>query len=204
MKLLVAVPYIHKDIDPPCLESVEALDKLGMSWDFHVRTGYGVDMQRNRIAAMALSQGYDWLLAVDSDVGLPPDALANLIEHDADVCMGWYLNRHDHGDSERTCLYAQTHGWEYYRASDLRAKRDAGSYTLRVRGGGLGCCLIRVGVFESLAFPWFVWSDRSFDRATGRVDSCGEDIDFCVKCEQAGIPIYADTRVECAHVERKA
>ena len=79
-------------------------------------------------------------------------------------------------------------------------KRENGIYTLRVKGGGMGCCLIRTDVFDVLKFPWFVWSDVRFDRNTGKVESCGEDIDFCEKCEQAGIPIYADTRVECEHL----
>lgn len=203
MKLLIATPYITKEHDPPSKASVEALDKCGMAWEYHVRTGYGVDMQRNRIAAKAVSDGSDWLLMVDADVTLPEDALANLLEHDADVCMGWYLNRHARSDAQRTCLYGLGRGWDYYEASKLRGKRDAGVYTLKVRGGGLGCCLIRTAVFETLRFPWFVWSDVSFDKATGRVDSCGEDIDFCIKCEQAGMQIYADTRVECGHVESR-
>ena len=200
MKLLIATPYITKG-DPPCKETVDALDKCGMEWDFHVRTGYGVDMQRNRIAAMSLAEGYDWLLMVDADILLPTDALANLLEHDVDVCMGWYLNRHEHGDAKRTCLYGLGHGWNYYEADKLREKRDGGTYTLKVKGGGLGCCLVRTQVFDAMRFPWFVWSDVSFDRRTGDVRSNGEDIDFCVRCENSGIPIYADTRVECGHIK---
>ena len=199
MRLLIAVPYITKAHDPPCNPSIDALDKCGMRWEYHVRTGYGVDMQRNRIAAKALADGFDWLLMVDADVILPEDALANLLEHDADVCMGWYLNRH--GNEQRTCLYGIGRGWSYYEADDLREKRENGAYTLRVKGGGMGCCLIRTDVFDVLKFPWFVWSDVRFDRSTGKVESCGEDIDFCGKCEQAGIPIYADTRVECEHLK---
>lgn len=200
MKLLVATPYITGAHDPPCKASVDALDKCGMDWDYHVQLGYGVDMQRNRIAAKAVSEGHDYLLFVDADVILPGDALENLLEHDADVCVGWYLNRHAHGDGRRTCLYGIGRGWSYYESDVLREKRDAGVYTLKVKGGGLGCCLIRTAVFDTLKFPWFVWSDVRFDRLTGAVDSCGEDIDFCIKCEQAGIPIYADTRVECGHI----
>ena len=199
MKVLVGVPY-NGGANPPCMAALEVLDWCGCAHDLDVRKNYGVDMARNRIAAHAIAGGHDWLLFVDADVMLPPDALANLLEHEADVCLGWYLNRHAHSDAERTCLYALAHGWEYYRATDVRAKRDGGTYTLRVKGGGMGCCLIRTKLFESLKFPWFEWRDVSWDRQTGRVESCGEDIDFCVKCEQAGIPIYADTRVECEHL----
>lgn len=199
MKLLIATPYITEAHDPPCRASVEALDKLGMTWDYHVQTGYGVDMQRNRIAAKAVSGGYGWLLMVDSDAELPPDALANLLEHDADVCTGWYVNRHA-ADGRRTCLAGLGKPWRWYDAEDLRAKRESGAYTLRVNGGGLGCCLVRTSVFDALKFPWFVWEDVRFDRATGEVSSRGEDVGFFVKLEQAGIPVYADTRVECGHV----
>lgn len=200
MKLLIAVPYITKEHEPPCKHSIDALDKCGMSWKYHVRTGYGVDMQRNRIGAKAVSEGFDWLLLVDGDVLLPKDALENLLEHDADVCMGWYLNRHAKGGSMRTCLYGIGHGWNYYESQSLRDMRDEGRYTLLVKGGGLGCCLIRVSLLESLKFPWFEWKDVRYDRNTGKVESRGEDIDFCIKCEQAGVPIYADTRVECGHL----
>lgn len=199
MRILVATPYITGAHDPPCRESVDSLDYCGMEHAYHVQLGYGVDMQRNRIAAKAVSDGFDWLLMVDGDVTLPKDALANLLEHDADVCMGWYLNRHAHGNAKRTCLYGIGRGWDYYESDALREKRDNGVYTLRVKGGGLGCCLVRTALFDVLRFPWFVWSDITWDRATGNVESCGEDIDFCIKCEQAGVPIIADTRVECGH-----
>lgn len=199
MKLLIATPYITKAHDPPNRAAIGALDKCGMEWEFHVRTGYGVDMQRNRIAAKALADGFDWLLMVDADTLPPTDALANLLEHDADVCTGWYLNRHAEG-GERTCLAGLGKPWRWYDASDLRAKRDAGSYTLRVNGGGLGCCLARVGLFDALKFPWFEWRDVRFDRSTGEVHSCGEDVRFFESCMQAGVPVYADTRVECGHV----
>lgn len=199
MKLLIGIPYNGGE-PPPAMAALDALDWCGMVHDYDVRKNYGVDMARNRIAAHAVSGGYDWLLFVDADVMLPADALANLLEHDADVCTGWYLNRHDHGDAQRTCLYGIGRGWSYCKAGDLRAKRDAGAYTLKAKGGGMGCCLIRTDVFDVLRFPWFEWRDLSFDRVTGKVDSCGEDIDFCQKLEAAGIPVYADTRVECEHL----
>lgn len=198
MKLLVGIPY-NGGTDPPCMEALDALDWCGMRHDFDVRRNYGVDMARNRIGAHALSGGYDYLLFVDADVMPPPDALANLLEHDADVCTGWYVNRHA-ADGRRTCLAGLEKPWKWYDADDLRAKRESGVYTLRVNGGGLGCCLVRTSVFDALKFPWFVWEDVRFDRDTGEVSSRGEDVGFFVKLEQAGIPVYADTRVECGHI----
>lgn len=200
MRVLVGIPYNGGD-DPPCIAALDALDWCGARRDYDIRKNYGVDMARNRIGARAVAEGYDYLLFVDSDVLLPPDALANLLEHDADVCTGWYLNRHAHSDAERTCLYAQGRGWKHYKARDLREKRERGAYTLKAKGGGLGCCLIRTDVLDVLRFPWFVWTDNSFDRRTGKVSSCGEDIDFFNKVEQAGISVYADTRVECEHLK---
>lgn len=199
MKLLIGMPY-NGENDPPALTALDTLDLCGMRADRDIRRNYGVDMARNRIAAHAVAGGYDWLLFVDADVMLPTDALANLLEHDADVCTGWYPNRHARPGSQRTCLYGLGRGWRHYRADELRAKRDGGTFTLKVKGGGMGCCLLRSRLFETLKFPWFEWRDISWDRTTGKVDSCGEDIDFCKKLEQAGVPMYADTRVECDHL----
>ena len=162
MKLLIGVPYTS-DRDPPNQEALDALDKCGMDWKLVIQTGYGVDMQRNRIVVKAITGGYDRLLMLDADTLPSPDALKNLMEHDADVCMGWYLNRHSN-DNQQTCQFKLKQGWNRFEADYLRGKRDAGTYTLRIKGGGMGCCLFNVKIFDAIFFPWFVWRDVKFDR----------------------------------------
>lgn len=199
MRILIAIPTYDGKMEPETVKSLWSLDKCGNDVDLHVQYGYGVDMARNRIADRALDGRYDWLLTVDADMVLPKDALRNLLEHETDICMGYYRNRWASESSPKTCAIPYGGQWEQrLPVSFFVENRERGTHTVRVRGGGLGCCLIRPSVFERINFPWFEWHDWQ-----RHAKSLGEDVDFFIKCERAGIPIYADTRVACGHKFRK-
>lgn len=199
MRILVATPTYDGKMEPETVTSLWNVDKCGHDVDLHVQCGYGVAMARNRIADHALDGGYDWLLTVDADMTLPRDALKNLLEHDLDVCMGYYRNRWASEDSPKTCVIPYDGEWtERLPVSFFTDHLARGDFAVRVRGGGMGCCLIRPSVFERVAFPWFEWHDwQRHER------SLGEDVDFCIKCERKGIAVYADTRVACGHKFRR-
>lgn len=59
----------------------------------------------------------------------------------------------------------------------------------RLDGFGTGVCLIDMKVFDQLQPPWFYGSMGS-----------GEDVHFCWKAGNAGIPVYCDTSVKTRHV----
>lgn len=211
MRILIEVPTYDGRISQATSESLWRLDTCGHDVDYKPRTGYGCAMARNRIAADALNARYDYVLMVDNDISLPQDALKCLLEHDADVALGWYLNRYARGESRYTTLYKLGGGWHMYEASELAALRDAGQYAIDVKGGGLGCALIRTEVFERLEFPWFEWKDLGYEDCfavdvygcADRFQSGGEDIEFCNACRYEGIRITADTRVACGHEFRE-
>lgn len=207
MRVLIEVPTYDGSISRATSESLWRLDRGGHDVDYHARAGYGCAMARNRIAADALNAHYDYVLMVDNDISLPTDALRNLLEHDRLFVMGYYLNRYARGQERFTTCYKMGHTWDMYAASELRALRDRGEHLIRVKGGGMGCALIRTAVFEMVDFPWFEWTDNgrtaldvsSVYDCHDAFQSGGEDINFCNRCTNAGIPIYADTRVACGH-----
>lgn len=212
MRVLIEVPTYDGRISPATSESLWRLDRAGHEVDYKPRQGYGCAMARNRIAADALNAHYDWVMMADNDIALPQDALVNLLEHGEPVVLGYYLNRYDRGGGKLTTLYRQGAGaWEMYPARELKALRDAGTTKLRVRGGGMGCALIRADVFELLPFPWFEWTDLDRERLDkpdvyecyDAFSSGGEDINFCNMLTAHGIPIHADTRVACGHEFRE-
>lgn len=211
MRVLIEVPTYDGRIAPCTSESLWRLDRAGCEVDYRPRQGYGCAMARNRIAADALNAGYDYVLMVDNDIALPRDALANLMEHRVSVVMGYYLNRYARGERRLTTLYRIAPTWDMYDAGELRRLREEGQTLLRVKGGGMGCCLISSDVFRMLPFPWFEWTDESrepmdAEDAYGCRDafqSGGEDINFCNLLRQNGIPVHADTRVACGHEFRE-
>lgn len=159
--------------------------------------GYGCGPARTRIADMAVEGGYDYVLMVDDDVVMPQDALQNLLEHETGVCLGFYARQ---GKSDGTTCLSKLgrHNFDDpFSASELRGLREAGTYTVEVKGGGMGCALIRTDVFGRIEYPYFKWVD--YDDRHGTLS---EDLYFCVQCSRANIPIYADTRVACGHFFR--
>ena len=211
MRILIEVPTYDGRISQATSESLWRLDRCGHDVDYKPRTGYGCGMARNRMAADALNAGYGRLLMVDNDIALPTDALANLLEHDVDMCMGYYLNRYARGKGMYTTLYKDGHGWQMYSADELRELRDSGEHLIRVKGGGMGCCLFKPQVFRALPFPWFEWTDLARETLNvGDVYAChdafrsgGEDINFCNLARKHGFQIHADTRVACGHEFRE-
>ena len=208
MRILIEVPTYDGRISQATFQSLWRLDRCGRDVDCKPRQGYGCAMARNRIAADALNAHYDRVLMVDNDIELPIDALRNLLEHGEAVVMGWYLNRYARGEHRYTTLYKHDgFGWEMYAADELRALASEGTRKVRVKGGGMGCCLIDPAVFDMLPFPWFEWTDIGRDvldkedaySCHDAFSSGGEDINFCNLLSARGIPIYADTRVACGH-----
>lgn len=211
MRILIEVPTYDGSISQATSESLWRLDRCGHTVDYKPRTGYGCAMARNRIAADALNAHYDFVMMVDNDIALPHDALANLLSHDVDFVMGYYLNRYARGKSRYTTLYKPAWNWQMYDMAELREMRENGEHLIQVKGGGMGCSLIRTSVFERIEFPWFEWVDQAREKmdvadayeSRDAFTSGGEDITFCIKCGIAGIPIHTDTRVACGHEFRE-
>jgi len=156
---------------------------------------YGVDEAREIMAQTALDEGCDYLFMVDSDTVVPENALVDLMSNGVDVCLGYYERGSD--DGGRTAVIEIGHN-DYrvsYQADELKEMRDDGDVIVRVKGGGMGCALIRTVVFDRIPKPWFL-HQRNQDGS-----SLGEDYYFCEKCGNNGVHVYVDTRVGCDHLK---
>ena len=207
MKILIAVPTFE-NIYPDTFKSIYDLDVSGHDTEFEFVRGYDCATARNRIALMALDKKTDYVLMVDNDVVLPKDALINLFDDPKDVCLGFYAHRDaDNVYRGRTCvckLYAEdgTKHFNYpleseYKAQELAELKENGEYKIRIHGGGMGCAFIKTSVFEKIKYPWYDWVNYK-NKAM-----LSEDLYFCERCKEKGIPVYTDTRVNCGHMLRR-
>lgn len=207
-KVLIAVPTFE-NITPDTFKSIYNMDKGEHECIFEFVRGYDCATARNNIGKLALAIGADYVMMVDSDVTVPHDALTNMLAHDVDVCSGFYMHRDSSTNAvtDRTCIckLRRPDGWFYFdypaesewTAAELREKRNNGEHLIEIHGGGMGCVLIKTGVFDCVPYPWFKWVDY------GNGDMLSEDLFFCESCRNEGIKLYADTRVACGHMLRR-
>lgn len=188
-KVLVAVPVADK-AEPAVFKAIFDMRKPCFCGFEYVK-GYVTDKARNDIARKAMEQGYTHVMMVDSDVVVPNDALTYMLEGDADVVLGCYPRKNTvTGQSE---LFRD--GKDFTDENNIPySEIEASDRRMPVKGGGMGCALIKCDVFRKLDFPWFdyvMYQD-------GNVLS--EDLRFCEKCLHAGIAMQADARVRCGHI----
>jgi GT2 family glycosyltransferase len=208
MRILIAVPTFET-IYPDTYKSIWDLDKCGHEVLFDSVRGYDVATARNKIAQRAIDLETDYVLMVDNDVVLPPDALKLLLEDAKDVCIGYYAHRDTdnlYRGNTCACRLKDANGKEYYHypleseytAEEMRTMKEAGETKIEIHGGGSGCALIRTDVFRKLSYPWYDWVNYG-DANRGMLS---EDLYFCCLCRNSGIPVYTDVRVGCGHLLR--
>ena len=198
-KILIAVPT-YENISPDTFKSIYGL-QTGEHWCvFDFVRGYDCAAARNNIAREALSEEADYVLMVDNDITLPPDALMNLLDDPKDICLGYYAHRNTqnmYSGKTSVCRLGEFNYTMQYPGMELKSMAGRGIYKVQVHGGGMGCALIRTDLFRRLPYPWFKWINYN----NGEVLS--EDLYFCDICGQSQIPIYVDTRVGCGHLLRQ-
>ena len=158
-----------------------------------------VSQSRNAIVEQMLAGPADWLLFIDSDMEFGPDALDALL-HVADpekapivgaLCFGMM-----HGRLFPTIyqLTLQDDG----RPVTVRADDYPPNAMVQVAATGAAFLLIHRSVLEAMrprfnpVFPWFQETDLAGH-------PCGEDLTFCLRAGQLGIPVWVNTGVQIGH-----
>lgn len=196
MKILIAVPTFES-IFPDTFKSIWDLDRGGHEVLFEYVRGYDCAAARCQIALLAQAKGVDYVLMVDNDMVLPPDALVHLLEADPQVCLGYCARRGKDGyDGVSSIFRDDPQLKDRYTTKELKDLRAAGRFRLQVRGGGAACMLIKTSVFEDMNYPYFHWVNYMDKK------SLSEDLYFCEQCRINDVPIYVDTRVACGHIFR--
>jgi len=181
MKILIEVPHTGlfpwQFVNAFPLMVTQSLAK-GMEVHQEFRGNSLIYDARNTAVKLMLENGMDAILFLDSDMEPPADMLVRLAAHDKPIVSALAFRR---VPAFEPCIF---------KAVDETAHiyHDYPKGLIRVEGVGMACCLIKREVFETIPGPWF-WPGKF-----------GEDIGFCIKARQAGIPIHCDTTMICGHV----
>jgi GT2 family glycosyltransferase len=145
-----------------------------------------VDHARNLIVLQAQKDNASYILFVDDDQIFPRDLFFRLLGHGKEVVAALAFGR---VAPYRPCVYS----WETSRENGNLMVRDRPDLIRtglqKVDAVGMGAMLIRMDVFKRLGpQPWF------------KFDEVGEDLTFCDKCAQKGIPVHCDTDLILPHI----
>ena len=190
-KILIAVPTFET-ILPDTFKSIYGLSKPDdCCTQFDFIKGYDCAKARCAIAKEALEYNFDYVLMVDSDIILPSNALCSLLSRDVDICLGFYPRKNTVTGQSEVFKLGQHDFVDVYHYSEIPENE-----CFEVKGGGLGCALIRADIFGTLPYPYFRY-------VVYNNDSClSEDNYFCSIAYTAGYKIYADSAVRCGHSTR--
>lgn len=152
----------------------------------------------------------EWLWMIDSDMGWDETALEQLLAvADADslpvvggLCFGARFQGEGPAHSARVHYFPTLYRWDDQTGVfSLVFDWDRGT-VVKVDGTGAAFLLVHRRVLEDLRREH---GDRWFDNIpidNGTPDLFGEDLSFCVRLRQAGIPVHVHTGVKVSH--RKA
>jgi GT2 family glycosyltransferase len=204
---------VHGDFQE-CLLDMIAFDRqhagriqgrLGFRSSANLATG------RNMIVRHFLERSdAGWLLMLDTDMTFAPDVLEQLLAsahpENAPIVGALCFGFDEQGDVQPTL---------YGLEPDPEAPEDPGRLLVTryhdwkpetmmpVAGTGAACILMHRSALEeilaagySAAYPWFQELEHN-----GK--AVGEDLGFCFRAVQSGIPLYVNTAVQVGHVKER-
>lgn len=192
MKTLIAIPCMDT-VPVDFVKSLLYLHK-GENPTVYMLPGSLIYDSRNLISLYAIQNEFDQVLWLDSDMVFPVDALLKLQAHDLEMVTGLYVKRYTPSEPVlyRTIEEPQRNEQGVIE-KNIKAYTDYPSDKLfRVAGCGFGCVLTKTSLLKK------VWDN--FGPAFNPFPWAGEDISFCYRVKQLGLPIFCDSSVSCGHI----
>lgn len=188
--IMIAVPCMDQ-VPAQFAQSLATLKKVG-ACVVAFQCGSLVYTSRNNLAALAIKNGVDYILWLDSDMMFPPETLEVMLktikEQKEDVILtGVYCRR--------VAPYAPT----IFKTLDIvnevstwTGYDDYPNELFEVEGCGFGCVLAPTSVFVDV--------QSKFGHMFSPIGEVGEDLSFCWRARQAGWKILCDPSIELGHV----
>ena len=151
---------------------------------------------RTEIVKKALNKKSKYLFFIDTDVFIPKDALVRLMSHDADIITGVYWMK---SHPPQPVIFKHFGDGPLWKIKPQEKP-------IEIDGAGLGCCLIKMDVFEKFKEKGIDFFKQDYDTIeNGRKIhvNIGEDHWFFTEARKLGFKILCDTNVLCDHYNAK-
>lgn len=190
MKIFVAVPCSEHPRSHPFYVSLASQQLPGGAAITPPVPLYGtyIGNNQNVLAQMFLKTNCTHFWLTNDDQTYPPDTLAKLLSHDADIAVPLCLARNA---PFLPLLYRQMGAAVVQQVLERNMGR-----VLPVAAAGGGGMLIKRKVLETIAYPW--WETNTI-WVGGQPKMMTEDIDFCRKVHAAGFKMICDLEAAVGH-----
>jgi len=185
MRIAICVPCRDMVHAAFCFDLAKMVAYHGMHSDDEIvllqMPGTLIFDQREKLAREAIELGADAILWIDSDMRFPSDMLGGMLMRDVPILGVNATTRREPilPTAQNLEIKADKHIWHSVSSKGKRGIE-------KVTAVGFGVSLTRKEVFEKMPAPWFdiLWTD------SGGI--IGEDVHFCIKALDNGIPTYVD------------
>ena len=157
----------------------------------HVDSTKNIAQKRNELVERALEINARNLFFLGDDVIAPPETLVRLLNLKKDIVGGVYFAK---CYPPMPVLFRGVRDGPYYdwHVGEL----------IQVDWMGCDCVMVNMEVFKHIPPPWFSLDYRDTGNEGPASIANTEDLYFYAKAKRHGYTVWADTSLQCAHVER--
>lgn len=195
MRTLIAIPCMDM-VHTSFMKSMLGLMRVGETEVTFVCNSLIYDA-RNILAGQAITEGYDRVLWLDSDMVFGPDLLAKLsadMDEGREFVSALYFKRkppftpvvfqdliYNH-DPEKNELQIKLEAYKDYPQGEI----------FPIAAAGFGGCLVTTDLINRVG--------SKFGHPFAPLLGLGEDLSFCYRVAQLGVEMFCDSRVKMGHV----
>ncbi len=158
-----------------------------------VQIGGYKDCNLNKMVQQLLDTETTHILFLDTDMSFPNDTFHKLLLDDKAIVGGNYNTRMD-PTSGNSYLIPTTKMRVNGEMVSMVAK-DFPTELFKCAAVPLGMLMVKTEVFKKLKMPYF--EDR---QVAPKFEHMTEDVDFCIKAQQAGYDIWCNPSIDIRHI----
>lgn len=195
MKTLVALPCMDM-VHTVFMKSLMGMDRIGQC-GFAFSCSSLIYDARNQLAKQAVTEGYDRVLWLDSDMDFQPDLLKQLsadMDEGREFVTGLYFKRKAPVKPViyKSLGFYKDEGKEGVTPVAVPYEDYPKDSVFPIAACGFGGCLVSTDLIKRVG--------DKFGLPFSPVMGFGEDLSFCTRVTELGVEMFCDSRVKMGHV----